>query len=259
MTALQYPRLLLCASPVSVARQARTNLRREDGIALVVTLMAMVLMAALGTALVLTTSTEAMIAANFRNHHEALYAADAGLERAMDELPTVPDWSSLLDGSVPSAFTDGSAAGSRVLPDGSTLDLDQVLNLANCGKPTTCSAADLTGNATGDRPWGANNPIWRLYAHNRLDALTPTGIIDSLYYVVVLVGDDPSETDGNPLVDGADPRTNPGSGVLALRAEAFGPRGAHTIIELTVVRSDASGSGPSGQPGVRVLSWREVL
>ena len=81
----------------------------------------------------------------------------------------------------------------------------QVVNVANCGKPTTCSASDLNGNATGDRPWGANNPVWTLYAYNRLDAMLPADTIDSPYYVVVLVGDDPSETDGNPLADGSEP------------------------------------------------------
>ena len=48
---------------------------------------------------------------------------------------------------------------------------------------------------------------------------------------------------------------NPGAGVLALRAEAFGPRGAHTIIEMTVARPDAAGEG-GGR--ARVLSWRQI-
>jgi hypothetical protein len=79
--------------------------------------------------------------------------------------------------------------------------------------------------------------------------MLPGGTIDSPYYVTVMVGDDPSETDGNPLQDGIG---TAGAGVLALRAEALGPRGARRMVEMTVARSDVA------QAGVRILSWREV-
>ena len=48
---------------------------------------------------------------------------------------------------------------------------------------------------------------------------------------VVLVGDDASETDGDPLRDGVPP--SPGAGVVELRAQAFGPRGARRTINMT--------------------------
>ena len=67
-----------------------------------------------------------------------------------------------------------------------------------------------------------------------------------------MVGDDPSENDGDPLQDGSD-EDNPGAGVLALRAEAFGPGGAHRVIEATVARPDESGGGIA-PAGVRMLS-----
>ena len=210
--------------------------RREEGMALVVALMAMLLMTALGLALVMTISSETMIAGNFRNSHEALYAADAALERGMDDLLTVPDWNRLLDGSERSAFVDGAPSGSRTLADGSTIDLSQTINMANCGKTTTCSSADMNA-VTSERPWGANNPRWQLYAHGPMNDMLPAATINSPFYVMVLVGDDPSENDGDPTKDGAS-LANPGSGVLALRAEAFGPRGAHKVIEFTVARTD---------------------
>ena len=72
--------------------------------------------------------------------------------------------------------------------------------------------------------------------------------IDSSYYVIVMVGDDPSETDGKPLQDGIDAA---GAGVLALRAEAVGPRGARRTVEMTVAR-------PGAAQTARVLSWREI-
>ena len=101
------------------------DIRREEGIALIVAMMAMLLMTALGVALVLTTSSETLISSNFRNGGEALYAADAVVERALDDLLTVPDWNTLLSGSVQSAFVDGPPSGARTLPDGSTINLSQ--------------------------------------------------------------------------------------------------------------------------------------
>ena len=87
------------------------DIRRDDGTALLVTLMAMLLMTALGIALVLTTSSETMIASHFRNSQEGLYAADAALERSLDDLLTVADWNQLLNGSVQSTFIDGPPSG----------------------------------------------------------------------------------------------------------------------------------------------------
>jgi len=110
-----------------------------------------------------------------------------------------------------------------------------------------CGAAEMNA-ATTERPWGPNNPRWQLYAYNNVSALMPAGTIDSAYYAVVMVADDASENDGNPLQDGAS-QTNPGSGVIAMRAEAFGPKGAHKVIELTVARTDSTGleRGYTGQ------------
>jgi hypothetical protein len=217
---------------------------------MIVAMMALLLMSALGIALVLTTSSETMIAGNFSNSSEALYAADAAVERSMEDILTVPDWNRLLDGSTQSAFVDGPPSGTRTLPDGSTIDLTQAINMANCQKVTTCSAADMNA-VTSERPWGVNNPRWQLYSYAKLQDLLPaTDTINSPYYVMVMVADDPSDNDGDPTKDGAD-ATNPGSGVVAMRAEAFGPRGTHKVIELTLARTDTTEleRGYTGQRG----------
>jgi Tfp pilus assembly protein PilX len=226
------------------------NIRDEHGLAMIVAMMAMLLMSALGIALVLTTSSETTIASNFSNSSEALYAADAAVERSMEDILTVPDWNKLLDGSTQSAFVDGPPSGVRTLPDGSTIDLSQALNMANCQKVTTCSTAEMNA-PTPERPWATNNPRWTLYSYANLKDLLPsTDTINSAYYVLVMVADDPSENDGDPTKDGAS-ATNPGSGVIAMRAEAFGPRGAHKVIELTLARTDTTEleRGYTGQRG----------
>src|SRR6478735_4211098 len=101
----------------------RHNLRSERGVALLVVLMATLLMTALGLGLVLSTTTETMISSNFANSEEALYAADAGIERVMDDLLTVPDWNNILAGTTRSAFIDGPPSGTRTLFDGTTINL----------------------------------------------------------------------------------------------------------------------------------------
>jgi hypothetical protein len=217
--------------------------------AIIVALMSMLLMSALGAATILNTSAETLIAANFRDAQEGVYAADAALEFAIGDLEALPDWNAVLQGSTASSFVDGPPSGSRTLADGSLLDLGQLLNLTNCRKATSCSESDLVAN-TAPRPWGVNNPVWRLFTHGPLSTLFDHAI-DSTYYVVVMVADDPSENDNDPARDGSS-TSNPGTGVLAVRAEAFGPRGAHHIIEATVGR-------PGGTlPRITVLSWRQV-
>jgi hypothetical protein len=225
------------------------HIRRENGMALIVALMALLLLSALGAALTLTTSTETLISANFRNAGEGLYAADAVVERTMDDLLTVPDWDKLLDGSLQSGFIDGPPTGVRVLPDGSNIDLVQAVNMANCNHVGTCTDAELNA-ITRERPWATNNPRWRLYAYGNIADLLPNSTINSAYYAMVMVADDPSENDGNPLKDGVT-ADNLGRGVLALRAEAFGPRGAHKVIELTVARTNTNEleRGYTGQRG----------
>jgi Tfp pilus assembly protein PilX len=239
----------------------------ERGVALIIALMSMMLMVALGTALMLMTTTETKITSNYRNNAESLYAADAALERVMEDLLTVPDWNNLLNGTVKSALVDGSPSGPRTYADGKILDLNEIVNMANCQKSTTCSDAEIKA-VTVERPWGLNNPRWQLFAYGRLNDVLQTGTINSPYYVVVMVGDDPSDDDNDPLLDGvagcqagvapqktnSDPPTwdcNPGAGVLALRAEAFGPQGNHKVIELTVARTDTSEleRGYTGQRG----------
>jgi hypothetical protein len=258
-----------------LGRKGMRGLCDERGLVLILAMMALLLMSALGAAVILTTSSESVIAGNYRNSIEALYAADAIAERAVAELGGISDWDAVLNELVRSSIVDGLPGGLRALPAGGTLDLTRVLSLANCGKITTCSAGDIVGNATGNRPWGADNPVWRLFTYGPLGEVLPTG--GSPFYVLAMVADDPSERDGDPARDGSG-EGNPGAGIISVRAEAFGPRGTHKIIELTVGRSSEGQDRQEGQEGqegqngqngqegqvgnrmtrARVLSWREI-
>ncbi len=239
--------------PYPRPERARHTRRDERGIALIISLLAMLLMTALGMALMLNSQTEMLIGANYRDSVEGAYVADAGVERVMQDVLTIPDWNQILgspDGvraGVTSGFIDSTVT--PTLPDGRTIDLTRATNMINCGKTSTCSDADMNA-VTRERPWGANNPRFRLFAWGPVNDLIPTATLNSPYYVAVWIADDPSENDGDPLTDGvAD--TNYGRGVLALRAEAFGPAGAHRIVEATIARTDSTEMerGYTGQRG----------
>jgi hypothetical protein len=103
---------------------------------------------------------------------------------------------------------------------------------------------------TVDRPWGLNNPRYQLFAYGPSNAFIETGTTNSPFYVIVWVSDDPAEDDNNPLMDG-NSATNKGTGVITLRAEAWGGRGAHKVIEVTLMRTDSTEieRGYTGQRG----------
>lgn len=96
--------------------------------------MAMLLLSALGAGLVLTTTTETMITGNYRDNAEAIYAADAGVERVLQDLLATPDWNQILTGAEQSPFIDGPPSGARATPFGGTIDLTKATNMLNCNK-----------------------------------------------------------------------------------------------------------------------------
>jgi hypothetical protein len=232
------------------------KVRGQRGAALVLALFAISFLMALGSALILLSTAETLIAANHRVAAEAFYAVDAALERTLVDLNGVLDWNPVLAGVQTSTFVDGPP-GVRTLADGTTLDLAQVVNLATCRKTTPCSPADVV-TISAERPWGPNNPRWQLYAHGPLSDAAGPGSARTPFYGVVLVGDDPSENDADPARDGdvVGGVSNPGVGLVMLRAEAFGPRHAHRAIEATIARFDTA--QPAVTPGVRVMNWRSV-
>lgn len=193
---------------------------------LVVALMSMVMLSAFSASLAVVTNTDARASANYATSREAMYAADGALDIAARELLTPADWNTLLATGALSAFVDGPPAGARPLGDGSTIDLTLATQVAN-NEP---------------RPWGANNPVWRLFGYGRLGRT----------YVIVWVADDPSENDGDASIDGGG-AANPGAGILALRAEAFSVGGARKVLEATV-RRDVLG----GTSVMRLISWQEI-
>jgi hypothetical protein len=226
----------------------------DRGAALLAALVVMAIVSAMGLGLALTTSLEPLAAASFEAGRSARLAAEAGVAIAVHELAGIADWNVVLAGQAWSvALEQGDIEVD--LPDGSRAGLEDLTARATCGRPGACSDSQRTA-FTAARPWGPNNPRWTVFGHGRLDRLVPQGAGLPPVVVVVWVADDPADADGDPLADsgiGPDGERRPGGCVVAVRAEAFGPRFAHRAVVATVARP-APGCGP----GARVVSLRDL-
>ena len=218
-----------------VGRVGVRPVRGERGSALIIALIATVLLSALGVGLVMLTNTETGIASNYRKGSEMLYAADAAVERVVQDLLLVPRWNDILSGGVQSAFVDDSLTP--------TTPAGRLLNL-------TSLTSEVQSQADATNPWGPNNPQWRLFAYGPLAEISGTGTIQSDAYIVVWMADDPSETDGDPTAD-----TN---GVITVLAQAIGSGGTLRTVEVTVAKTDTSEieRGQIAQRGQEELNQR---
>lgn len=224
----------------------------DRGIALPAALVTMAIVSAMGLALALTTGHEPLAAANFAANRSARLAAEAGVAIAVHELAGLADWNLALSGVAGSAVLEHGNIDVD-LPDGSRADLGGLTARATCGRPGPCPYGERTAFAAG-RPWGPNNPDWRVFGHGRLDRLLPDGAGLPPAVIVVWVADDPAELDGDPSEDsglGPGGVWRPGGGVLAVRAEAFGPGFSYGAVVATVARP-----GPGCGPGARLVSLR---
>ena len=107
--------------------------------------MATLMLSALGAAMVLNTTTETMLTHNFQTGQQALYTADAGAERSIQDLIREPSWSAVLTGGRSSRFIDDPP---YLLPDGTSADL---------------IALTATLQADTDARYGVangNRPVW---------------------------------------------------------------------------------------------------
>jgi hypothetical protein len=218
----------------------RTRVRSEEGAALIIALMSMMLLTALGAAVIMVSNTESRIADNYRNSQEALYAADAAAERVVQDLLMIPRWNDILNGTAKSAFVDGTIGGQKILPAGGRVTL--------CCDANTATG-QLQAETTTANLWGPDNPSWQLFAWGPLSELLP-GVVRSPMYVAVWIADDPAENDGNPAADV--------NGTLTVHAEAYGPSGTRKVVEVTVARTASTEieRGQIAQRGQEELNQR---
>lgn len=217
-----------------------TGWRGENGSALACALMVIALIATLGGAVVLIVNADGMISVNYRSAQHAMYAADAGVERAIGALRGVADWRTVVGAVGATAdFDDGDEDARVRLADGTILDLARLTALRQANTDASFGAF-------------ANRPRWRLFVHAPFDRMLPRGSGVNPEYIAVWLADDPDESDGDPMHDSNDQ--------LVLHAEAYGLRGGWWRIDVLIGRECVGNeTDPAGAASgaIRVLSWRE--
>ena len=225
----------------------------ERGLALFMVLIVTAFLSALTMGIVLTVFMDRLATGNAKAAAGMLYVADAGIELAAKDLEQIADWDTVLAGTRQGLFVDGAAGGVRSF-GGRDLDLDALTGALNCGR-SSCTSPQMDANSL-DRPWGANNPRWRLFAFGAFAGLGPW-LRPVPCYLVVWIADDSRELDGNPSADapGAD---EPGHGIVRVRAEAFGAGGLRRALEAEISRGCQGDPEVACLPGIRVQSWLDV-
>jgi hypothetical protein len=227
----------------------------ERGIALIAVLLAISLFSALGLALSLSSAVDRLAASNHEDAVQLLNMADAALELAARDLGRIADWNTVLDGRVRSPVVDGAPSGPRRVSADWVIDLTGLTNDLTCGRAAGCTEVARRAFA-GDRPWGPNNPRWQPFLYGSLPAVSnPRHTVP--VFVVVWVGDDGGEVDGNVLTDGG--AIGEGRYIVRARAAAYAAGRASRAVEAELVRMcSVAGSVETCLPGIRVQSWRMV-
>jgi hypothetical protein len=229
-------------------------MKNDRGIALIMVILFTSFLSVLGLGILLAVFMDRLATGNMTGSVAMLYAADAGIELAARDLAAAADWNPVLSGGIRGSFTDGAAGGTRGLPGGASVDLTAATNILNCGKPDSCTAAEMDANSP-ERPWGVNNPRWRLYVHGPMEQLAPL-LRPAPCYLAVWIADDGREQDDDPGSDAAE--EEPGHGIVRVYAETFGAGGATRAIEAELKRACRGEGAGACLPGIRVQSWREL-
>ena len=215
-----------------IVERCREKTGGESGAALLLALTTAALLSAIAASLIVATSVDMMIAGNHRASVETIYAVEAGVERAIAELARVADWSAVLapaPSNAVASFDDRSARATT--PDGGILSVPLL----------TAARQEISDTVYGPARFGADRPVWQLYAHAPLQGILPPGIIAPPGYVLVWVADDGGDGDGDPARDG--------NGQVLLHGDGYGLGGGRRSIEVAIARAAPA--------GVRVLSWKE--
>jgi hypothetical protein len=185
---------------------------------LVMSMMAITLLAALAGAAVLGTVTETAIAASYREGTETFYAAEAVVEFVTQDLAAAPDWEEIVNGETVSSFVDGPTGERRV---GAVM-----LDLAAATQDVIAATSAYDDDA-----------VYRLYAHGRLADLVP-GATGSPYFLVAWIA-------------GLAGEGSEGQSTMRIVGRAYGPTGSRRSVVVSVMRPDSGGD-------LRVVSWQEL-
>jgi hypothetical protein len=209
------------------------------GSALLPVLLLMFLFAAVSIGIATVVRIETTVGARFVEAAGALYAADAGINLAMSEMRTLPDWTGLLSGAAQSVVSQGAFAGAKRVPGGGTV-------LTCCGPSSVVGRLERESAASPLAPRAALP--WRPFLWCALDQVAPRSPPSRLF-LAVFIKDDEEDGDGDGARDA--------NGRVVVRSEAVHPDGLRRAVEALVERHPGDPLA-SVAPAVRLLRWREV-
>jgi hypothetical protein len=183
----------------------------DDGAALLLVMIVVLVLAGLAFAAVSLADLEGAASVNDAHTLSVAYAADAAVERVIDDLGAVTDWTTALAGGVSSVLR--SVDPRPPSPWGELLDLD---------------AMTREVQADPDVGVGPDQTRWRVFLAGPLASMMPGPSPATPSYIVAWIGDDDGDGDGNPWVDA--------NRVLRIRARAVGPRGLRADREAVIER-----------------------
>ena len=203
------------------------SLGNEHGIALVLVLLFVAFAGALAGVLVLVSAGESLVASHAARAGQAQAAATAIVELVALDLQGTANWDLALSGAVTSHLNN--PAGCPTGPSGLALNL---------------AAATATVQARSDAvaAWGADRPVWRLFASGPLAGLAQLPAPHAGLCLAAWVADDGGDGDGDPARD-----TN---GIVQVWGEARGPDGTKRAVTAAFARVD-----PAPAP-IRRVWWR---
>jgi hypothetical protein len=190
--------------------------RADEGTAILLVMIVVLVLAGLAFAAVSLADLEGVASASDARALGVAYAADAAVERAIHDISVVTDWTTAVNGPAESSLYPRDPQ--LRAPWGELLDI---------------SAMTADVQREPDSGVGANQARWRVFLAGPLSAMLPDTPPDVVPYVVVWVGDDEADGDGNPMID-----TNQ---VLRVRARALGPRGVRADREAVIERVAPAG------------------
>jgi hypothetical protein len=205
--------------------------QHEAGVALLHVVLSLTMLTVVAGGAAMLARVEVLVSHYQHNEREALYGAQAIAAMALQDLAGTADWNGVLAGSRHAGFADGPVTVPRQIPGAGMV--------AVCCGPTS-----LTGRAQAE-----TGEAWIPFGWQSL-----SGLIDEpragRHYLIAWIADDPGDSDGNPAADSNDR--------LTLRAESFAPVGVRKSIRALISRAPPDPVTGARQPGLKVLSWREV-
>lgn len=235
---------------------------RQEGFALILALLALMLLTSLGLSLSTTTSTELQISTNHRWSEQARFNAEAGIEFGLQLLTTIPNWETILPARRAVApWPATGAVGGPAANDGPLNRADAWGNPSRNFENWSCDARGfgqgygiVLDDGTGS-PSQYQNNVGGLPLNGAFTLWVRRPVMWSQSNPNLLEDYPGTDALGNP-----NPLPAPGFGVMILVAEGVAPftpglstqgsaNRATQIIELVLSQNGTTTTTTSGGPG----------